>query len=132
MKTAPRPPRPKPVAAKPVALAAATPVKAKPDAKAPPAPIKTADANRPTRPPPPGGTGAVQIGAYSSKALAEQEFAKVRSGFAKFTSGRATHVEGVQKGSSTLYRAAFTGFSKDQATAFCVALKAAGRACIVK
>ena len=113
---------------KPTALAAAHPAKPKPDAKAP-APIKTAAADKAAAA---GGPGAVQIGAFSSKALAEQEFAKVRSGFAKFTAGRSTHVESVQKGSATLYRAAFTGFSKTQAGAFCSALKAAGRACIVK
>ena len=114
---------------KPTALAAAQPAKPKPDAKAA-APLKTAAADKAAAAT--GGAGVVQIGAYSSKALAEQEFAKVRSGFAKFTAGRSTHVEGVQKGSATLYRAAFTGFSKAQATAFCGALKAAGRACIVK
>ena len=103
---------------------------AKSDAKTA-APVKVAVADK-TADKAAGGADAVQIGAYSSKALAEQEFAKVRSGFAKFTSGRGVHVEPVAKGSATLYRAAFTGFSKAQATAFCGALKAAGRACIVK
>jgi hypothetical protein len=114
-------------------LAAAAPVKAAPAKPVPAkaaAPIKTADTSGKTAAA--GGAQAVQIGAYSSKALADQEFAKVRASFGKFTSGRGVHVEPVQKGSATLYRAAFTGFSKTQATAFCGALKAAGRACIVK
>ncbi|HEY3812909.1 MAG TPA: SPOR domain-containing protein [Caulobacteraceae bacterium] len=126
--TAPLPP---PVVKKATApkLAAATRARPAP-AKAAAAPIKTAAASGKTAAV--GGAQAVQIGAYSSKALADQEFAKVRASFGKFTSGRGVHVEPVQKGSATLYRAAFTGFSKTQATAFCGALKAAGRACIVK
>ena len=36
------------------------------------------------------------------------------------------------RGGKTLYRTAFTGFSKTEAQAFCSALKAAGRDCIVK
>ncbi|HWE46832.1 MAG TPA: SPOR domain-containing protein [Caulobacteraceae bacterium] len=129
--TAPPPPL-KPARAvtpKPVAVAAVALARARPDLRAAIPAVKTADATAKSVP---GGGQVVQIGAYSSKALAEQEFSKVRAGFAKYTSGRATHVEGVQKGSATLYRAAFTGFSKAQAAAFCGALKAAGRACIVK
>jgi hypothetical protein len=117
---------------KPTAFAAAQPAKPKPDAKAAPVKVAAADKAATDKAATAGGSGAVQIGAYSSKALADQEFAKVKASFAKFTSGRGTHVEPVQKGAATLYRAAFTGFSKTQATAFCGALKAAGRACIVK
>jgi hypothetical protein len=91
-------------------------------------PIKTAAA----KPADKGGSGVVQIGAFSSKALADQEFAKIRARFGTFVSGRSTHVEGVQKGTSTLYRAAFTGFSKAQAQAFCDALRGGGHACIVR
>ncbi|WP_428064356.1 SPOR domain-containing protein [Brevundimonas sp.] len=35
-------------------------------------------------------------------------------------------------GGSTLYRTAFSGLSRERATAFCNALKAAGRDCIVR
>jgi hypothetical protein len=114
-----------------VATPVAAPVKAKDAAKAKVA-AKGKDAKADKAAAVAGGSEAVQIGAYSSKALAEQEFAKVRGGFGKFVSGRSTHVESVKHGSATLYRAAFTGFSKHQAQAFCGALKAAGRACIVK
>ena len=57
---------------------------------------------------------------------------KTKSAFAKFASGHGKHVEPVDRNGSTLYRTAFTGYSKGDAQAFCAALKAAGRACIVK
>jgi hypothetical protein len=125
-KTVAKPIAQKPVAQKPVALASA---KGKPATAAPLAAKKTdaeavADAK--------GGNAAVQIGAFSSKALADAEFGKVRGPFAKFLSGKGHHVDQVQRGGSTLWRAAYTGFSKPQAQAFCGALKAAGRACIIK
>jgi outer membrane biosynthesis protein TonB len=78
------------------------------------------------------GAAAVQIGAFSSKSLADQEFGKVRATFAKYVSGKSKHIDTVQRGGATLYRAAYTGFSKAEAQAFCGALKAAGRACIIK
>jgi hypothetical protein len=97
-------------------------------AATPPAapPAKTASAA------PAKGAAMVQIGAYSSAAIADQEYAKVKGAFAKFASGHGKHVEPVDRGGSTLYRTAFTGFSKADAQAFCAALKAAGRTCIVK
>lgn len=78
------------------------------------------------------GGAMVQIGAFASSSIADSEFAKVKGAFAKFTSGHGKHVEPVERNGSTLYRTAFTGFSKEDARAFCSALKAAGRACIVK
>ena len=74
----------------------------------------------------------VQIGAFSSAAIADSEFAKVRSAFSRYTAGRGKRVEPVERNGQTLYRTAFTGFSKADAQAFCNALKAAGKACIVK
>ncbi len=126
-----KPVKPKPVtriAAKPVALAAA-PAKGKPDPK-PAALAKKADDKALADAK--GGNAAVQIGAFSSKALADAEFGKVKGAFAKFVAGKGHHVDSVQRGSATLWRAAYTGFSKPQAQAFCGALKAAGRACIIK
>jgi hypothetical protein len=104
-------PKPAPAAPKPVEVAAAKPVLEKASG---------------------GGAAAVQIGAYSSTGDADVEFAKVRARFGSFTSGKAKRVEPVQSGGKTLYRTAFTGFSKAEAQAFCAALKAAGRDCIVK
>ncbi len=120
---------------RPAAPAAPTPVQAKaaptPPAPQPaPAPVRTAEAATP----PAASVGAsVQIGAFSSAAVADSEFAKVRSAFAQYTSGRGKRVEPVERDGQTLYRTAFTGFpSKSEAQAFCSALKAAGRACIVR
>jgi cell division protein FtsN len=115
------------------------------------APVKTAAADaalRPAKAPAPtkvaakaekaepvaGATGGsmVQIGAFSSATIADQEFSKVRASFARFASGHAKRVEPVEKNGHTLYRTAFTGYSKPAADAFCAALTAAGRSCIVK
>ncbi|HYF23655.1 MAG TPA: SPOR domain-containing protein [Caulobacteraceae bacterium] len=52
--------------------------------------------------------------------------------FSRYASGKAKRVEAVQVNGETLYRTAFAGFSRDDARAFCQALKAAGRDCIVK
>lgn len=78
------------------------------------------------------GSAVVQIGAFGSQAIADQEFAKVRAGFARFVSGKSKRIEPVDRGGHTLYRTAFAGFSRPDATAFCAALKAAGRSCLVK
>lgn len=78
------------------------------------------------------GTSAVQIGAFSSAAIANAEYAKVKSAFATWTAGRGKHVEPVEREGQTLYRTTFTGFAREDAQKFCAALKAAGRACIVR
>lgn len=113
--------------------AAATPVVARPAptppaAKAAPAPTRVAEAPAPAA----RGTAAVQIGAFSSTEIANAEYAKVRSAFAQYTSGRGKGVEPVVREGQTLYRTTFTGFAREDAQKFCAALKAAGRACIVR
>lgn len=148
---APPPPRPaptSPIAAAPLAPAPAAPapgalkpaVQPAPPAAAPvtkvvpppaaPAP-KSIDAALAQAPKAAGGAAAVQIGAFSSQALADSEWAKAvkTSGGA----GKGKKVEAVQKGSSTLYRTQVTGFaSRADAAAFCDKLKAAGKNCFVK
>ncbi|MBX7248196.1 MAG: SPOR domain-containing protein [Caulobacteraceae bacterium] len=126
-------PAPSPVteAALPPAAPTAVPAKAAPvppPAKAAPAPTRVAEAPRSSA----GGAASVQIGAFSSAEIANSEYAKVRAAFARYTAGRGKHVEPVQRDGQTLYRTAFTGFAREDAQAFCAALKAAGRACIVK
>lgn len=76
----------------------------------------------------------VQIGAFQSMDIANKQYASVASSYGLFLGGTAKHVEKVDAANgSTLYRTAFTGFaSKDKAHAFCDALKAAGRDCLVK
>ena len=75
----------------------------------------------------------IQIGAYSSEALAAKGWSDLAGAFAGDMAGKGKHFEPVSRDGKTLYRAAVTGFgSKAEAQAFCVKLKAAGRACIVK
>lgn len=110
---------------RPAAVPAAAPT---PPVKAAPAPTRVAEAPAPAA----GGTSAVQIGAFSSAAIANAEYAKVRSAFAQHTSGRGKGVEPVVREGQTLYRTTFTGFAREDAQKFCAALKASGRACIVR
>lgn len=118
-------------AAPPPAAPVAVPAKAAPTpppAKAAPAPVRVAEA----APAPARGASAVQIGAFSSAEIANAEYAKVRAAFGAHTAGRGKHVEPVQREGQTLYRTTFTGFAREDAQKFCAALKAAGRACIVR
>jgi len=82
---------------------------------------------------PAAGGAFVQIGAFSSQALAEKgwnDAARIAPGA---MAGKGKHVEPVAKDGSTLYRTAITGFaSKEEATALCDKLKAAGKTCFVR
>jgi len=80
-----------------------------------------------------GGSASVQIGAFSSTEIADREYAAVAGRFGAFASGAEKRVTEVTSSSgSTLYRTAFSGLSRERAVAFCNALKAAGRDCIVR
>lgn len=135
---APRPaPQPLPVAptalppAAPAAVAPAPVVPAKPVTPAP-AP-KATPAPAPAAPAAAGGSSGVQIGAFSSTAIADREYAAVASRFGQYASGAEKRVQEVTAANgSTVYRTTFTGMSRDRAVAFCNALKAAGRDCIVR
>ena len=81
-----------------------------------------------------GGAGtSVQIGAFSSSALAEQgwnDAARIAPGLA---AGRDRRIEPVEVGDHTLYRTFMTGFSSHEAAvAFCDQLRAGGKACFVR
>ena len=79
------------------------------------------------------GSASVQIGAFSSTEIADREFAAVAGRFGQYASGAQKRVTEVTTSSgSTLYRTSFAGLSRDRAVAFCNALKAAGRDCIVR
>lgn len=79
------------------------------------------------------GRAAVQIGAYSSAALADSGWTDTATRFPAFVAGRARRVERVERDGQTFYRASVEGFSdKPAAQAFCDALKTQGRACLVK
>jgi hypothetical protein len=82
---------------------------------------------------PPPGAGWVQIGAFSSSALAEKGWSDVAALAPAGMAGKGRRVEALAKDGKTLYRAYVTGFSsRDAALAFCERLKAAGKACFVK
>lgn len=120
-------PRPTaPVEAAPLPPAArATPA---PDPAAPAVPAEKA-----APPPAAGGSSGVQIGAFSSTAVADREYAAVAARFPQFAQGAGKRVQEVTASNgATVYRTTFTGMSRERATAFCSALRAAGRDCIVR
>lgn len=111
-------PRPAP---RPVEVAPATPT-APPAEKAAPRPAAPA-----------GGSSGVQIGAFSTPAIAEREYAAVVGRYPQFTSGANRRVQEVTASNgSTVYRTTVSGLSRDQATGLCNAIKAAGGDCFVR
>ncbi len=80
-----------------------------------------------------GGANLVQIGAYSSAALAGREWSKLATAHRTDLKGKGEVIEPVRRGAKTLYRASVSGFrSHAAAVAFCAKLKAAGKACLVR
>lgn len=129
--TAPAKPAAKPVvvaAAKPAAVTpAVTPPPAKPVVLKPvttvsPAPVMAA-----------GGTYLVQIGAFSSAALADKGWTDAAALAPGAAAGKGKKVETVASGGKTLFRTSVTGFaSRADADAFCSRLKAARKDCFVR
>ena len=75
----------------------------------------------------------VQIGAFSSSALADKGWADTRALVPSAMSGKTKKVEPVTKDGKVFYRTFVGGFATSaDAQAFCSALKAAGKVCIVK
>ena len=81
----------------------------------------------------PAGKSVVQIGAFSSTALADKGYADVSATLPSQMSGKAKHVQSLDKDGTTLYRTWLSGFAtRADALAFCEALKAKGKTCLVK
>ena len=79
------------------------------------------------------GVAAVQIGAFSSQALADKGWSDAAATAPGPAAGKGKSVEKIDKDGKTLFRTQLTGFaSRADATAFCDKLKAAGKACFVK
>lgn len=100
-----------------------------------PAPTQPTPRPAPTQPTPaPAGGGAsVQIGAFSTEAAAERAYAEVAAAFPQFASGRTRGIQQVTTSEGrTVYRATVNGFSASDARAFCGAMRAQGRDCIVQ
>ena len=78
-------------------------------------------------------SAVVQIGAFSTSTLADKGYADVSSALPDRMSGKAKHVQPLDKDGTTLYRTWLSGFaSRADAQAFCDALKAKGKTCLVK
>jgi outer membrane biosynthesis protein TonB len=124
----PRPQPPAPAAADPLPPA---PVAERPN----PAPAEKAspEPRAEVAPTPAAGNASVQIGAFSSREVADREYAAVAAAFPEYARGRTKNVQQVTSSTgATLYRTTFNGFSREQATAFCAALRNAGRDCLVR
>jgi SPOR domain len=77
--------------------------------------------------------GWVQIGAFSSAALANTGWHDVAKFAPDAMAGKGKQVQPLSLNGKTLYRAYVTGFrSKDAAEAFCAKLKAASKPCLVR
>jgi len=111
-------------------------VPATPPAVAPKPVAPVAAAPKPAAPTPaPAATGAamVQIGAFSSQALADRGWNDAAAVSPGMAAGKGKRVEAIDKDGKTLFRTSVTGFaSRADATAFCDRLKAAGKSCFVK
>jgi hypothetical protein len=132
----PPPAKPAPKVEAPAPKAEAPAPKAAPAAAAK-APTKPAPAKPEHAAPAPAakaaGVAAVQIGAFSSQALADKGWNDAAAIAPGAAAGKGKSVEKVPKDGHTLFRTQVTGFaSRADASAFCAKLKAAGKACFVK
>jgi len=88
---------------------------------------KAVDAEIPT------GAPVVQIGAFSSEALAVKGWSDVATLMPGQMAGKSRKVEMANVGGKTFYRGFVGGFaSKSAAESFCASLTAAGKGCMVK
>lgn len=79
------------------------------------------------------GSFVVQIGAFSSEALANKSWDGAAGVAPGAMAGKGKHIASMQKDGATLYRVAITGFSsRGQAQALCAKLTAAGKTCFVR
>ena len=123
-----------PAAPRPAPAPSPAPTPARAPAPAPtPRPVVPAPATPAPSGPSATGASAVQIGAFSSTAIADREFAAIAARFPQFARGSAKRVQEVPTpNGSTLYRTTFTGLSRERAQAFCSAIKAGGGDCLVR
>ncbi len=68
----------------------------------------------------------IQIGAYPKKEEARLKLKEIRASGYKFLSGKQAITVEVQKGSKTVYRARFSGFTQKTAKAACAQLSKKG------
>lgn len=127
------PPQPAPLAKAPPAT---PPPAAAPKAPAPKASTPQTPAAKAAAPAPAAvatGGAMVQIGAFSSEALANAGWSDAMRALPDSAAGKGKRVEPVESNGKTLYRGYVTGFaSRAEASAYCDRLKAAGRNCFVR
>lgn len=127
---------PSEIPADPTFIAPPEAVQPRPVAPAAPAPTVVAPApvaKAETRLTPAGGSSIVQIGAFSTPGIADREYSAVAARFPQFAAGATKRVQEVTASNgSTLYRTTFAGLSRDDARAFCAAIKAGGGDCLVR
>lgn len=82
-------------------------------------------------PPAAAGVYQVQVGAYATRAEAEQSLAAIAGRADKLLSRYAPITEPINSGSKTLYRARFSGFEQAAATSTCLALRSRQIDCFV-
>ncbi len=76
---------------------------------------------------------SVQLGAVSSRALADRVWADAAGLEPNLALGKAKRVESLRRGDATLYRVLMTGFSRRaEAEAFCNSIQDSGRPCFVR
>jgi hypothetical protein len=130
-------PRPAPQPGLKVQTVDPSPVNPVPAQPAPPRAVATAPAApapaTPAAPVVASGGAMVQIGAYSSTALADRGYGEVASAFPGPMAGKSKQVESLTRDGKTLYRGLIAGFAnRGAAQAFCDTLKASGRTCLVR
>jgi D-alanyl-D-alanine carboxypeptidase len=72
----------------------------------------------------------IQIGAYPKKEEARLKLKEIRASGYKFLSGKQAITVQVQKGTKTVYRARFSGFTQKTAKAACAQLSKKGLTCL--
>jgi cell division septation protein DedD len=138
------PEQPAPRATAPIAAAPAAPAPAPttdpigalmPKSASAPAAKATVAASPPSPKAPTAGGGAaqVQIGAFSSPALADKGWNDIAGLMPGQMAGKTKRVEQVEANGATLHRTFIGGFSsREQAQAFCDQLKSQGKSCLVR
>jgi len=80
---------------------------------------------------PSANTWHIQVGAYPNKEDAQAKLVKARKAGIKLLSGKQAFTMQVQKGSATVYRARFSGFSEQSAKSACRQLTRRGISCMM-
>jgi len=99
----------------------------------PPAPPANPPAEKAAPTGPTAGSSGVQIGAFSSPAAADREYAALSARYPQYARVAQKRVQEVTTSAgNVIYRTTFTGLSRDSAQAFCAAIRSGGGECLVR